>query len=460
MGARDHGRGMPKQASKCKRRPATFAAVARGHLDRQPPSPAARVAAVAIVVAAAACASRCAPIVPDANQLGVSEVVTTLETCPSAAKALSRVETIVSGLDVPWDVAFLADGRALITERPGRIRVVESNGSLRPEPWASIPVYGPAGAEIGLLGIDTRSGTDGETEVYVTATVQSTTTNPATRFLARVGRWIARVYDPERGHATTLQVIAFNDRAGRGVNPRVVVDGLPSAYLHGGGGLRFGPDGLLYTANGDGAEPPRAQLDSSRRGKILRYAVDGSVPGASPMPASPLFARGVRHVQGLDWLSTGELLAIDHGPTGLPAENHRTGRDELNAVATVGANLGWPVVTGATTGGPFVSPLVTWTPAIAPAGLAVYRGVSAAWSGSVFVAGLKGGLRRVVLDRGPAGMVARCEDVVLNTTYGRLRLVRNAPDGTLWVGTSNRDGRGRPRANDDRILRITPPDLP
>lgn len=419
-----------------------------------------RVGATASALIVALLASACdrAPAMPTAAMVGASKVTTAVEACLPSSSSSPRIETIASGLDVPWDVVFLPDGRALITERPGRIRVVGADGVLEAEPWASIDVHSPAGGEVGLLGIDARQAASGETEVYVTATVRRAGMSAVSRLAQRIGRRVVRLFDPEGGQPTTLQVVRLIDRGGRGVEPQVIVAGLPSGELHGGGGLRFGPDGLLYTANGDGTEPARAQLDASRRGKILRYLPDGSIPMVNPIPGSPVFATGVRHVQGLDWLPTGELVAIDHGPTGLAVEQGRTGDDELNVLASAGVNLGWPIVTGTTHGGGFVSPVVAWTPAIAPAGVAVYRGFSAAWSGSVFVTGLKGSVRRIVLHPGPTGASARCEEVLLANTNGRLRLVRTAPDGTLWVGTSNRDGRGQPRPSDDLVFRIHPPD--
>jgi glucose/arabinose dehydrogenase len=394
---------------------------------------------------------------PSPDSLGVERIELALPVCAPAARPL-RVDTVATGLEVPWDVAFVSDGRALVTERPGRIRVVSAEGQLLEEPWATLDVYGPPGSEVGLLGIDTREESGDSLEVYVSATVQRAGGSSAARLLRGIVRRIARAIDPERGQAITLQVVRLVEREGRGADATPVVSGLPSASLHGGGPLRFGPDGFLYVANGDGTDPPSAQRAGSLRGKILRYAPDGSVPRSNPTPTSPVFASGVRHVQGLGWLpGTGELLAIDHGPTGLAVEGGRTDQDELDVVDP-GANLGWPIVSGATRGGPLVSPIVVWTPALAPAGLAVYGHGGSAWQRSVFVTGLRGAsLRRIALERTATGPVAVCEEILFANEYGRLRLVRAAPDGTLWVGTSNRDGRGVPRPSDDLVLRVHPP---
>ena len=408
--------------------------------------------AASMALVAASCARDDAPVFEAA---GAVEVDGGAPACAPRAGAPLRVDTLVTGLEVPWDVAFLPDGRALVTERPGRIRVVEADGTLRPEPWAELDVY--AMQEVGLMGVDAVAGPDG-TDVYVSATVRRTGGNVVVRMTRGIMRRIVRALDPERGHPTTLQVLRLRDAGGRAGTPDVVVEGIPSFMIHGGGALRVGADGALYLTNGDGAAHHVAQDPASRRGKILRYALDGSVPADNPTTDSPVYALGIRHVQGLAWHpERGRLLAVDHGPSGMASEGNRTDRDELNVVGP-GENLGWPIVAGATEGGPWTSPIVTWTPAIAPAGLAVYTGDSGPWSGSAFVTGLRGtSLRRLDLEETDAGLRVVCEETLLPTSFGRLRLVRQAPDGTLWVGTSNRDGRGVPRDRDDMILRIHPP---
>ena len=397
---------------------------------------------------------------PTAEALGITQVDARIPACPvtSAGSSPLRVDTLATGLEVPWGVTFLPDGRALVTERPGRIRVLTPEGVLLPDPWAEVEVYSEPGSEVGLLGIDMRPGSR-PAEVYVAATLRHVADNPFARVVGGLARRLTRAVDSERGHAVTLEVLRLVDVDGRGVDPNRVVGGLPAGPIHGGGSVRFGPDGALYVSNGDAAEPARAQDPASTRGKILRYTADGSVPADNPVPGSPVFASGVRHVQGFDWLpGPGDLLATDHGPTGLAAEDFRTDQDELNAVAP-GANLGWPIVTGATSGGTFTSPFAVWSPALAPGGLVVYRGDSPTWQGSVFVTGLGGtSLRRLELERTGSTIAVACEEVLLAGSHGRLRLAGSAPDGTLWIGTSNRDGRGLPQERDDLLLRLRPPE--
>lgn len=395
---------------------------------------------------------------PTAESLGVTETAVLEPTACEPSAGLVRIDTIASGLDTPWDVAFLPDGRALITERPGRIRVITASGTLLDPPWASIDVF--ADAEAGLLGIDVAPESDLATsvEIYVAGTVQNLGGNAVTRILRGFGRRSARALNPERGHARYLTVFRVREVGGEVREPDVVVSGVPSGPVHAGGAVRFGPDQLLYLTTGDAADPWRAQDLRSLRGKVLRYAPDGSIPPDNPNDGSPVWASGVRNVQGLDWHpDSRDLFAIDHGPTGLEREDFRTDDDELNLVAP-GVNLGWPIVTGPTEGGRLTSPIATWVPALAPAGLAFYETPGSAWHGSAFVTGLRGAsLRRVVLARTDAGWAVGCEEVMLRSSYGRLRLVRRAPDGTLWVGTSNRDQNGLPEEGSDLILRLHPP---
>lgn len=393
----------------------------------------------------------------DLDARGAVELESALAACgPDPSSSDLLVDTIATGLDVPWDVAFLPDGRGLVTERSGRIRVIGAEG-LVDRPWASLEVHDRD--EAGLTGIDV-SASGSAPAVYVVHAYRNDPASAVADLFARAQRRILRTLDPERGHPTTLRVIRFPIRPdGSAGAPETVVSGVPTFQLHGVGTLRFGPDSAMYVTNGDGADPGVAQRRSSLRGKILRYRPDGTTPADNPYPGSPVWAEGLRAVQGLDWdAASGTLMAIDHGPSGLPSEGRRTDRDELNVVPS-GSNLGWPIVTGRTEGGPWTSAIASWTPAIAPAGLVLYDGPHEAWRGHAFITGLRGAsLRKVDLDRSGETPTAVCEHTLLESTWGRLRLVREAPDGSLWVGTSNRDRRGTPRDRDDVILRIRPSD--
>ena len=369
------------------------------------------------------------------------------------------IDTLATGLEVPWDLSFLPDGRILVTERSGTVRVVDAEG-LRDTPWATFEVANVA--EAGLLGIDTAPDFAESGHVYLTMTYENVPDGGIRRVFAAVTRRITRLFDPDRGQVWTNRVVRMTDHGGFGIEPVVIVDGIQSGPIHAGGALRFGPDGMLHVGTGDGGIPERARSRGSTGGKILRFdpvephASDGSVP---------ILASGLRNPQGLAWLPPTDLLleatllAIDHGPTGLAREGFRRHQDELNHIVS-GGDYGWPAASGMEQRDGSRLPLVEWTPAIAPAGLTVVNAPGSPWHLNALVTGLRGAqLRRIVLDRTTATepLQATCEEALLTLDHGRLRAIRSGPDGFVYVGTSNRDQRGTPRAGDDLLFRIALP---
>lgn len=310
---------------------------------------------------------------------------------------------VARNLAVPWGVDFLPGGDALVAER-------ETARILRVTPTGTVPVGRvpgvESGGEGGLLGlaVSPTFATDRLVYVYYSTSTEN-----------RIVR------------------MAYED-GGLG-KPQPVFTGIPSATLHDGGRIVFGPDGMLYAGTGDATRPQLAQDRASPAGKILRMTPDGDPAPGNPFPASVVYSYGHRNVQGLAFDSRGRLWAVEHGANAW---------DELNLVAP-GGNHGWPVVEGRG-GGEFRQPAVQWRPADAsPSGLAIVDDVA-------YVAALRGErLWQVPLVGGGAA-----EPVPLfEGEFGRLRTVVQAPDGSLWVTTSNRDGRGDPRDGDDRILRLT-----
>jgi glucose/arabinose dehydrogenase len=217
----------------------------------------------------------------------------------------------------------------------------------------------------------------------------------------------------------------------------VLLAGIPSAAIHNGGRIAFGPDGMLYAGTGDAADGANAQDPASLGGKVLRLRPDGGVPDDNPFPGSPVWSLGHRNVQGLAWDAEGRLFATEFGQNRV---------DEVNLIER-GGNYGWPEVEGTGGGGRFRDPLVTWPVSEAsPSGAAIARG-------TIFIGALRGeALLRAALD----GARARKRAPLLRGRHGRIRTVARAPDGSLWIATSNRDGRGSPRDGDDRIVRVRP----
>jgi len=220
-----------------------------------------------------------------------------------------------------------------------------------------------------------------------------------------------------------------------------ILDGIEAGPIHDSGRIRFGPDGRLYVSTGDAGRPELAQDPRSRNGKYLRldpseYRGDGGTP--------EIFSRGHRNAQGLAWQPrSGRLISTEHGPDG---------DDEVNLV-TRGGNYGWPDARGRDHGG-FRAPLVVYPTSIAPSGATFVTLPGSRWSGDYLFAALRGEqLRRVRLD----GRRIALNQALFAGRFGRLRTVVEARDGSLFVLTNNRDGRGSARRGDDRILRIVPP---
>jgi glucose/arabinose dehydrogenase len=299
--------------------------------------------------------------------------------------------------------------------------------STRPEVVATIAV--DATEEGGLLGIALHPRYQENRFFYLYMTVREE------------GKKSNRV---ERWHlAADLGSARFDRR---------IVDGIPSAAYHDGGRIRFGPDGMLYVGTGDGREPDRSQDPKSLGGKVLRLTADGAVPKDNPIPGNPMYVLGVRNTQGFDW-KDGRLYLTDHGPSG---ELLRHGHDEVN-LAPPGANLGWPVIYGCEKKAGMVTPSLTWEEAVPPGGASFYTGGAIPeWRGSLLVGTLRSEhLHRVKFsDSDPAAVEAH--EVYFEKEAGRLRDVVMGPDGSLYLTTSNCDGRGDCPRDRDKILRVVP----
>lgn len=339
--------------------------------------------------------------------------------------AQSRVEVVARGLETPWAISFAPDGRTFLSERPGRIRIVK-DGKLEREPWMTLDVAETG--EAGLLGLTADPNFAQNRFVYAAYTYRSAAGDLQNR--------LVRLRD--------------NPSTGKGTFDKVLLDGVAANRFHDGGRVKFGPDGKLYWAMGDAQNTSRAQDLSSPNGKILRLNPDGTIPSDNPFPNSPIYSYGHRNPQGLAWQpGTGRLYATEHGPSALQG----CCLDEVNFIEA-GKNYGWPLIRGDQRRDGMVAPVLhsgereTWAPAGATF---VTRGP---WGGSLLFTGLRGqALYQLILDSGNPTKVASFGRL-FGGQFGRLRDVVEGPDRALYILTSNRDGRGRPTPDDDRLLRI------
>jgi glucose/arabinose dehydrogenase len=344
-------------------------------------------------------------------------------TYDETAKLITK--DFVKNLNTPWQIAFATDGRIFFTERPGRVRVMK-NGVL--ETWLDLTNVVEVG-ESGLLGIalDPNFSTNGY--VYIAYTYST----PASQFNNRLVR------------------CKENTVTKKGAEERILIDEIRGQRNHNGGPIKFGPDGKMYWTVGDGFDDTRPQDLNSLNGKILRLNGDGTIPADNPFPNSFVWTYGHRNVQGLAWQEgTNTLFVTEHGPSS-PTE---CCNDEINIVEK-GKNYGWPLIKGLQTRAGMETPIfysgtsVTW----APSGAIFVK--SGKWKGSFLFVGLRGEtLYRGVIDPSNNRKILRLEEY-LKQTYGRLRDIAEGPDGKFYICVSNRDGRGTPKAEDDRIITLT-----
>ena len=310
------------------------------------------------------------------------------------------VEIISTGLAAPWSIAFL-DDIPLVSERDSG-RVLELDGEGNGREIATIAGVVARG-EGGLLGIAVH---DGYLYAYFTASGE----NRVERF-----ELIGEPGSLSLGEAETI------------------LDGLPAAGVHNGGRIAFGPDGMLYVTAGDANDRASAQSLDALSGKILRLTPSGDVPDDNPFAGSPVYSYGHRNPQGIAWDAEGTLYASEFG---------QNTWDELNIIEP-GGNYGWPQVEGIAGQEGFVDPVQQWRPSDAsPSGIAIA-------ADTLYIANLRGQRLRAV----PLADPGTATELLVGE-YGRLRDAVAAPDGSIWILTNNTDGRGRPAADDDRILRL------
>ncbi|MBU2097409.1 MAG: PQQ-dependent sugar dehydrogenase [Gammaproteobacteria bacterium] len=357
-----------------------------------------------------------------------------------------QVEEFTGNLQVVWTIRFLPDGRLMVTERPGRVRLISAQGELEPEPWLSIEDRVFFQGESGLTGLALHPQYPDVPWVYVMYTYTS-----ANGVFNRISR--------------------FTETNGRAGDEKILFDGLAAQARggsHSGGTLQFGSDGMLYVATGDAFERQRSNNLDDLAGAVLRITADGEVPADNPWPGNPIWAHGLRNPHGLAWQpGTGRLFTGDHGPTG---EDQLMAHDRI-VVLEGGRHHGWPIMVGAAGDPDYVDPILTFVPSSPPGDVLFYNAdLMPELKNDLFVSVLgfqpieRQNLMRIRFQDAsdptrPTAIERWFNDEHGNSTYGRLRALAVGPDGAIYVGTSNHDGRqmtAAQREHPDRILRISP----
>jgi glucose/arabinose dehydrogenase len=333
---------------------------------------------------------------------GTSSAATSTTSTTTVAPLPRTVQVLATNLDVPWAIAFLPDGSALVTLRD-RAQLLHVRAGAAPVSLGTVPGVVPGG-EGGLLGVAVSPGYSRDHRVFLYYTA-----------------------------ASDNRVVRLTFEGGRASRPEPILTGIRKAGNHNGGRLAFGPDGYLYVTTGDAGEGARSQSRTSLNGKILRITQDGRPAPGNPF-GNAVWSMGHRNVQGIAWAPDGTMYASEFG---------QNTWDELNLIRP-GKNYGWPEVEGRAGRSAFVDPLVQWpTDDASPSGIAYADGV-------VYMAALRGeSLWRIPVSGTRAGTPQR----LLRGTYGRLRDAVLAPDGRLWVLTSN-TFRGTPGPLDDRVIAL------
>ncbi|WP_443031242.1 PQQ-dependent sugar dehydrogenase [Streptomyces sp. 3213.3] len=330
---------------------------------------------------------------------------------PPAKGTVKVLRTVTEGLKTPWGLAPLPDGNLLVSSRDdGTITLIAEQTGRKTE-LGTVSGVSPAG-EGGLLGIALSPDYASDHMIYAYFTSDSD------------NRIVRMLYDPKKPAGEQLGA------------PDTIFKGIPKGYIHNGGRIAFGPDGMLYAGTGESGQRGLAQDKKSLGGKILRLTPEGDPAPGNPFPNSPVYTYGHRNVQGLAWDSKQRLFASEFG---------QDTWDELNAI-TPGDDYGWPDAEGRSSDAKYHNPITQWhTDDASPSGIAYAEG-------SIWMAGLKGQrLWRIPLDGTTASAAPQA---FLTGEYGRLRTVVSAGGDKLWLVTSNTDGRGTPKSGDDRILEL------
>lgn len=345
-----------------------------------------------------------------------------------------QIRDVVTNLDTPWEILWGADSHIWMTERYGRIsRVNPETGELT-ELITISDVF--ESGERGLLGMALDPD-------FFTLIPEN--------FMP----YVYVVYNYGDANDTKIKIVRFHYNGTTLDEPVTLLDNINGASIHDGSRIWIDPnDRTLYVSIGDAGDMSRAQNLDVLNGKILRMNLDGSIPDDNPFTGSYVWSYGHRNPQGLVYVK-GRLISSEHGPST---------DDEINIIQK-GHNYGWPNVAGYCDNAEeaafcqennVTEPIAAWTPTLATAGIDYYSGnLIPEWNNSLLLTTLKAS-KLVQLKLNEEGDQIVDQNIFFQNQFGRLRDICISPDGRVFISTSNLDGRGSPKANDDRIIEITP----
>ncbi|GKX68151.1 PQQ-dependent sugar dehydrogenase [Inconstantimicrobium mannanitabidum] len=349
-----------------------------------------------------------------------SDVVNVKERSITSRQFPYEVKVIAENLYVPWAIAISDEGKLYVTERSGTIRIIE-NGKLLSQPLITFNAPFISQGEGGLMGIVLDPNYSQNHYMYA-------------------------MHSYSEGNKLYNRVVRLIENNNTASIDRILIDRIPCGSIHNGGRIKIGPDKRLYITTGDSGNPQLAQDPASKAGKILRIELDGRIPKDNPIINSPVYSLGHRNPEGLAWNSKDVLYESEHG---------QSAHDEINIIQP-GANYGWPIVQGSDSSTEITvqKPLIhsgedTW----APSGITfVSKGP---WEGKLLVANLRG-QQLLSISFNENGVGVKNVESWLKNQYGRLREAIEAKDGSIYLTTSNRDGRGNPDISDDKVIQLIP----
>lgn len=330
-----------------------------------------------------------------------------------------EIKVIAEHLFVPWAIAISDEGKMYVTERSGTIRIIEESTLIK-EPLITFLEPFISGGEGGLMGIALDPSYSQNRYMYA----------------------MHSYFEGNRVNNRVVRLVEHNNKASM---DKILIDKIPGGQIHNGGRIKIGPDNKLYITTGDAGNALLAQDPTNKAGKILRIELDGSIPLDNPINNSPVYSIGHRNPQGLAWNSKEVLYESEHG---------QLAHDEINIIKP-GANYGWPLVQGNENSKDAIiqKPLIqsgddTW----APSGISFVN--QGPWEGKLLVANLRG-QQLLSMSFNGNGTVVKNVESWLKNQYGRLREVTQDKDGSIYLTTSNSDGRGKPDSSDDKIIKLT-----